>query len=313
MDTKNLYAFQTHINTFRFRARCTHRDLLHTIFRSTRTRAHTHSILEYRFLCKQLAENDEPLPPPPTSPDFLASLATHVVSDGALASNNNDADDTVCGICQDKFNSGDLFHRLPCQHMFHVGCATSWLTQRNTCPTCRYIMPADEASHASRLKDQEERRLELLETLNQLIRRIHHEYHYEEKHVDSFCYREVVESFRLDIIDRLKRGLMPASCFDTLPPECDLEDLFGQPCCYRTTEKAPHRRLGVFAYLSCGHAFHLACLEQFLGAVYSATNRDACICWLHCPECCNHVCLNRPVFFLTATVAAEDDANTTSL
>ena len=46
-----------------------------------------------------------------------------------------------CSICQDPDQS---VYKLPCRHVYHVDCVTSWLQQRNTCPLCRLELPKEE-------------------------------------------------------------------------------------------------------------------------------------------------------------------------
>lgn len=58
-------------------------------------------------------------------------------------------DDTAvpdCSICTDAFVvGGDSVMTLPsCGHTFHTRCATTWLTQHNTCPYCRAELPLED-------------------------------------------------------------------------------------------------------------------------------------------------------------------------
>mmetsp|Transcript_18920 Transcript_18920/g.41683 ORF Transcript_18920/g.41683 Transcript_18920/m.41683 type:complete len:289 (+) Transcript_18920:62-928(+) len=47
-------------------------------------------------------------------------------------------DDMVCGICLDDVHHDTCVVRLTCGHLFHVECATKWLTMCNcACPVCR--------------------------------------------------------------------------------------------------------------------------------------------------------------------------------
>ncbi|XP_057426291.1 RING-H2 finger protein ATL32-like [Lotus japonicus] len=46
-----------------------------------------------------------------------------------------------CAICFEDFHVGV---RMPCLHMFHKDCITSWLQKANSCPLCRFQMPTDE-------------------------------------------------------------------------------------------------------------------------------------------------------------------------
>jgi Ring finger domain len=43
-----------------------------------------------------------------------------------------------CVICQDAYAVGALVIKLPCSHLFHEKCISSWLLRHSgTCPTCR--------------------------------------------------------------------------------------------------------------------------------------------------------------------------------
>lgn len=45
--------------------------------------------------------------------------------------------DTPCSICLNDWNSEDTCTTLPCQHIFHAACISSWLEKNPTCPLCR--------------------------------------------------------------------------------------------------------------------------------------------------------------------------------
>ena len=44
-------------------------------------------------------------------------------------------DSELCSICFEQSDSKK--YRLPCNHMFHVGCIDPWISRMNTCPVCR--------------------------------------------------------------------------------------------------------------------------------------------------------------------------------
>ncbi|KAJ4981782.1 hypothetical protein NE237_032619 [Protea cynaroides] len=52
---------------------------------------------------------------------------------------------STCMICVDKFVKGVEIVRLPCTHFFHGECIFKWLENKNSCPLCRFALPAEES------------------------------------------------------------------------------------------------------------------------------------------------------------------------
>jgi len=49
-----------------------------------------------------------------------------------------DCEATECSICLDEFDTSSLVVQLPCQHVFHPDCVSTWLTEHvRTCPLCK--------------------------------------------------------------------------------------------------------------------------------------------------------------------------------
>ena len=63
-----------------------------------------------------------------------------------------------CSICLETFKPGDRVKILPCNHIFHESCASSWIVDvRGVCPLCRRgIFPTveDVRMQVSELKDR---------------------------------------------------------------------------------------------------------------------------------------------------------------
>ncbi|KAF6167311.1 hypothetical protein GIB67_043172 [Kingdonia uniflora] len=58
----------------------------------------------------------------------------------------------MCSICIEKFkNSGNVAKQMPCGHLYHSTCISSWLSRYNTCPLCRSIvhLPASSGPRIS--------------------------------------------------------------------------------------------------------------------------------------------------------------------
>ena len=76
-----------------------------------------------------------------SSPAFTAATCTH----------------HECAVCLSDFLTGDSITELPCGHVYHRTCITSWLLSRNLCPMCKQLaVPADllDASLESQLAAQ---------------------------------------------------------------------------------------------------------------------------------------------------------------
>jgi hypothetical protein len=52
-----------------------------------------------------------------------------------------------CVICQDGYPRGSTVTLMPCLHAFHRECLLTWLRVRNSCPTCRYQLPTEDAAY----------------------------------------------------------------------------------------------------------------------------------------------------------------------
>lgn len=42
-----------------------------------------------------------------------------------------------CTICCTNYSEGDVVNKLPCNHLYHRECVTTWLKSNGTCPNCR--------------------------------------------------------------------------------------------------------------------------------------------------------------------------------
>lgn len=69
--------------------------------------------------------------PPPASKSLIDGIPTVKVSKKDAKS------DSHCAVCKEKFVLGSSVKKLPCKHLYHLGCIAPWLAQVNSCPVCR--------------------------------------------------------------------------------------------------------------------------------------------------------------------------------
>ena len=91
-----------------------------------------------------------------TDTDIAAvrTTLTGVTTDGTSAATCTHHE---CAVCLSEYLTGDSITELPCGHVYHRTCITSWLLSRNLCPMCKQLaVPADllDASLESQLAAQ---------------------------------------------------------------------------------------------------------------------------------------------------------------
>ncbi|KAK5728081.1 hypothetical protein LTR17_012180 [Elasticomyces elasticus] len=68
-------------------------------------------------------------------------------------------DSLRCTVCVSNFEVAEEVVTLPCTHLFHIECLSSWMVQGHECPNCRYKLAAavdDEDAHTVAQTDAEE-------------------------------------------------------------------------------------------------------------------------------------------------------------
>ncbi|MQM00248.1 hypothetical protein Taro_032976 [Colocasia esculenta] len=50
----------------------------------------------------------------------------------------------LCAVCKEEFALRTEARRLPCGHIYHPDCILPWLSQHNSCPLCRFLLPTED-------------------------------------------------------------------------------------------------------------------------------------------------------------------------
>ncbi|KAG6505884.1 hypothetical protein ZIOFF_031194 [Zingiber officinale] len=74
----------------------------------------------------------------PPSASVVQQLERVVFGEAA----NGRCRETSCAICIDDFEATSLLSVTPCGHSFHSACLDEWLVRSNSCPLCRFSLPA---------------------------------------------------------------------------------------------------------------------------------------------------------------------------
>ncbi|PRQ46638.1 putative aminoacyltransferase, E1 ubiquitin-activating enzyme [Rosa chinensis] len=99
--------------------------------------------LGFEELLEHLAQAERlRLGAPPAAVSFLNNLPLILIS-----KEHGKHDDLACAICKDVLTISTAMNRLPCFHLYHTSCILPWLSTRNSCPLCRYKIPADDRDY----------------------------------------------------------------------------------------------------------------------------------------------------------------------
>ena len=87
---------------------------------------------------------------PPASKKVVENLERVNVNEEYLNKINQFGHEHNCSVCKDEFEINQNLINLPCKHTFHDECIKPWLKERNSCPTCRFELPTDDADYEAR-------------------------------------------------------------------------------------------------------------------------------------------------------------------
>ncbi|PIA53351.1 hypothetical protein AQUCO_00900137v1 [Aquilegia coerulea] len=81
----------------------------------------------------------------PASKASVESIPTVKITSSLLNS-----DTILCAVCKDEFLIDVEAKQLPCNHIYHFDCILPWLSQHNSCPVCRFLLPTDNSEDGRR-------------------------------------------------------------------------------------------------------------------------------------------------------------------
>lgn len=108
----------------------------------------------------------EPPPPPPVADKEVVENLPEVKMTRHKCADH-------CVVCQEKFQCSDDVTCLPCKHKFHRPCVLPWLETHNTCPICRFELPAQEVEEPEPEKVENENEEEEEENNGELFHPFH--------------------------------------------------------------------------------------------------------------------------------------------
>jgi len=139
--------------------------------------------------------------PPPASAHETSLLPRITVTAHDIKQSQDDA----CVVCLEELCIGTCATRMPCGHLFHQPCISSWLRKCNQCPVCRYELATDDEEYEQQ-RIQRKLRIRMadlqVKSVHEIIRLAEHL-----KVVIVGCYekreliRRIAESSLVEIIE----------------------------------------------------------------------------------------------------------------
>jgi len=81
----------------------------------------------------------------PTSKQAVAKLNRFKMNEKYCKKNDKGVlEQPSCSVCLSEIEMGAETLLIPCGHMYHSNCILDWLKQSNTCPVCRFELPAEK-------------------------------------------------------------------------------------------------------------------------------------------------------------------------
>jgi len=96
----------------------------------------------FHDLLNRLLQSFEPQGPPPASKHVVDSLPLVKVDE------TTKEEAIRCSVCLIDFEiDEENVIKLPCNHIYHKDCVTTWLTKHCTCPVCRYELAVEDTEY----------------------------------------------------------------------------------------------------------------------------------------------------------------------
>ncbi|ELU11354.1 hypothetical protein CAPTEDRAFT_180387 [Capitella teleta] len=87
--------------------------------------------ISYRYKTRATPPQDDAHATSSSPKNTTAAEATATAADSDVDTSER------CTICLSDFEDSDEVRRLPCMHLFHIGCVDTWLSSNRRCPICR--------------------------------------------------------------------------------------------------------------------------------------------------------------------------------
>lgn len=100
---------------------------------------------QWQHIKFQATTTDDATPPPGTNQAGYGSVAQKD-KDSDL-----DGDGPHCSICLSEYEDGDSVVKLPCNHLYHDECISSWTSNHVKCPLCNYDLESSVGDSVSEI------------------------------------------------------------------------------------------------------------------------------------------------------------------